>query len=183
MLVPWRKVKRWRCIRCGVCCYKYQVPVSLSEALRISRAYGDVVTLSKGGRYILRRIKGRCIFLSGVPPFTSCLIHLEKPICCRLWPFHFYVEPKYGLSGDDAVYIHGDRKLFVYINDECSGLGRGMEIEALLSRAAELWVAYKGELKAESTAPSTRLSFSFNRRLSRWEFLKGVKAWPKGLFE
>lgn len=90
------------CFRCGVCCTKYQVRLSLVEARRIADGLG-VGWEEFLGRYVdrrwpgaesflLRRRDGACVFLEGEEDSnkTSCLIHPFKPSACREWTSSLY---------------------------------------------------------------------------------------------
>lgn len=84
------------CFRCGVCCTKYQVRLSLVEAWRVSDGLGlgweeflkGCVDMAWPGAesFVVRQRNGACVFLkyeSGNK--TSCLIHPFKPSTCREW--------------------------------------------------------------------------------------------------
>jgi len=85
------------CFRCGICCTRYQPPVTLTEA----RSIADALSISLDeflGRYIddswpgseyylIDAYDDACVFLersegSGV---ASCRIHPVRPRACREW--------------------------------------------------------------------------------------------------
>ncbi len=85
------------CFRCGECCIKYHVRLSLVEARRIADelrlAFDDWLdryTDKDWQRYesfVLRWRNGECIFLERVKGSnkTRCLIHQVKPEVCKIW--------------------------------------------------------------------------------------------------
>jgi len=85
------------CFRCGICCNRYQVLLSLTEACRISGDLGLPLSVFLGRHadqhwpgsenFLLRRCNGACVFLENVEGgnMTRCLIHPFKPYACREW--------------------------------------------------------------------------------------------------
>ena len=85
------------CFRCGECCIKYHVRLSLVEARRIADELGlafddwlDRYTDKDWQRdesFVLRWRNGECIFLERVKGSnkTCCLIHRVKPEVCKIW--------------------------------------------------------------------------------------------------
>ncbi len=85
------------CFRCGVCCTRYQPPVSLTEARSIAAAFG--VSLDEfldryiddswpgSEYYLLDAHDEACVFLerSEGSKVTSCRIHPVRPRACREW--------------------------------------------------------------------------------------------------
>jgi hypothetical protein len=47
-----------------------------------------------------------------------------KPRACQLWPFKILREPKFGYP-EEATYLFGDSKVFVYADPMCNGLRFG----------------------------------------------------------
>lgn len=90
------------CFRCGECCTKYHVCLSLIEAQKIA----DEMRLAfdewldryvdkhwqQRESFVLRQRNGACIFLERADPSnkTSCLIHHVKPLVCREWTASLY---------------------------------------------------------------------------------------------
>jgi Fe-S-cluster containining protein len=85
------------CIRCGVCCKKYQPFLSLEEAQLIADKLGvsgpDFKAEYADPRWpfdhsiLLRHRNGACSFLKedGSIRQSLCFIHGFKPACCRDW--------------------------------------------------------------------------------------------------
>jgi len=99
------------CFRCGVCCVKYQVNVSLIEARHIADELGldrdKFVELYTDPRWpgtnslLLRRDDGGCIFFrpSDGGREGSCTIHAFRPDSCRDWtPGLYRPECRDGLA-------------------------------------------------------------------------------------
>ncbi len=85
------------CFRCGVCCTRYQPPVSLTEARTIAAALGlslddfldRYIDDSWPGSeyYLLDAHDEACVFLerSKGSKVASCRIHPVRPRACREW--------------------------------------------------------------------------------------------------
>ena len=99
------------CFRCGVCCTRYQVRLSLVEARQITNELGlawdewlDLyVDQSWPGTnsLLLRRCKGGCIFLEHIKGcnMTRCIIQPFKPSSCKEWrPSLYQRECQQGLA-------------------------------------------------------------------------------------
>jgi hypothetical protein len=90
------------CLRCGVCCTKYQVQLDLIEARRICHGLGlSWYTFlgnyiephwTRADSFLLRQQDGVCVFLkrTNEPYRTTCLIHAWKPSACREWTPSLY---------------------------------------------------------------------------------------------
>jgi hypothetical protein len=87
--------KEMPCLRCGVCCTKWQPPLDSREARAIARAlnmpyetflnkYLQKYPL-RADSYLVRRKENACIFLRFENGLASCLIHEHKPEACRNW--------------------------------------------------------------------------------------------------
>ncbi len=123
--VPWRHVADWKCISCGECCRLYSVVISFPEWLGIVRNFGVQYTVSDIGRLLLsRRGDGSCAFLGNGRSMPSCCLQHMKPKACKLWPFKVLPRPQFG-SPQEAAYVFGQSKLFVYADSMCSGLRLG----------------------------------------------------------
>jgi len=120
-LLPWRKVKRWVCIRCGRCCSSLDVPLTYREEERL-RKYGDVFRRSKIGVYLKK--DDYCIFFDG-----KCEIYVERPEACRRYPFYFREK-----GDDEAFYRYNSEKIYVYVDGSCSGVGKGEKVEKVIQR-------------------------------------------------
>jgi len=99
------------CFRCGVCCTRYQVRLSLVEARQIVDELGFAwdewldryVDQNWPGTdsLLLRQCKGACVFLKRVEGrnMTRCLIQPFKPSSCREWrPSLYQRECRQGLA-------------------------------------------------------------------------------------
>ena len=85
------------CFRCGICCTKYQVNLSLAEGQRIADELGFVweeflsryVDKSWPGikNFLLRKRNGACVFLERIEDsnVTHCLIYHIRPSSCIDW--------------------------------------------------------------------------------------------------
>ncbi len=83
------------CLRCGICCTRYQPPLSpedidnIASALGISRAkcisrYAVKVPTQEG--YLLKRTEKGCVFLAwDADGKATCTIHASRPKACREW--------------------------------------------------------------------------------------------------
>jgi hypothetical protein len=90
------------CLRCGVCCTRFQVRLDLSEARRICDRLGLSWYTFLGNyiephctgsdTFLLRQQDGMCVFLkrTNEPHRTICLIHAWKPSACREWTPSLY---------------------------------------------------------------------------------------------
>jgi Fe-S-cluster containining protein len=114
------------CIRCGVCCSKFQPRVELSEAHLIAHKLGleweQFLAEYTDARWpgtlslLIRHVNGACIFLKTADHGKQllCSIHDFKPFCCLEWKSGFdRVEcqnglfEKWGLKSDPAGKILG----------------------------------------------------------------------------
>ena len=100
-----------QCFRCGVCCTKYQVCLSLVEARQIADELGfdwdeclDRYVDQKWpgtDSFLLRHCNGACVFLEHAEESkkTNCHIHRVKPAVCRIWtPSLYRRECREGLA-------------------------------------------------------------------------------------
>jgi Fe-S-cluster containining protein len=83
------------CFRCGICCTRYQAPLTredidnIASALGISRSkciskYAVKVPIKEG--YLLKQIKKGCIFLAwDADGKACCTIYPSRPKACREW--------------------------------------------------------------------------------------------------
>jgi Fe-S-cluster containining protein len=112
------------CFRCGICCSRYQVRLSLVEARRIANEL--VISWEKflekytdhhwpGTRsFLLTQSHGTCIFLKQgkAGKSTSCLIHQFRPSSCREWkPSQYRPECKEGLDKYWGLKVSPEGKL------------------------------------------------------------------------
>lgn len=85
------------CFRCGICCVRYQVLVTETEARDIVRRLGITwqqwldryINPAWPGTdsFIIRQVDGACIFLenSSAGNTARCVIHPFRPVSCREW--------------------------------------------------------------------------------------------------
>lgn len=83
------------CLRCGVCCTKWQAPLDSAEAQRIAAALGMNYANFRDDylqeypftddSYLIRCKDGACIFLRFENALAGCAIHEHKPKACRDW--------------------------------------------------------------------------------------------------
>ncbi|MBI4332962.1 MAG: YkgJ family cysteine cluster protein [Chloroflexi bacterium] len=83
------------CLRCGVCCTKWQAPINSGEAAAIAQRMGiDYATFFetylqryplKDDYYLIRPEDGACAFLRFENGLAGCAIHDFKPEACRNW--------------------------------------------------------------------------------------------------
>jgi Fe-S-cluster containining protein len=123
--VPWKHISDWKCIGCGDCCRLYSVVINFHEWLKIVKNYGVEHTASGLDKlFINRRSDGSCAFLSNCTNIYLCALQHMKPKACQLWPFKILMEPKFGYP-NEAAYLYGRSRLFVYADPMCSGLKFG----------------------------------------------------------
>ncbi len=104
------------CIRCGICCTRYQAIVSLDEVQQIASYLGfsvdEWVKLYSEPRwhshknYLIRHVNAACIFLRYVGGMSYCDIQPVKPPCCYDWiPCLGNKECREGLRKDIGVFV------------------------------------------------------------------------------
>jgi len=98
------------CFRCGICCKKYQVRITLPEATHLAESlkitlgnFIDEYTdhLWPGTEsFLIRHQDGACLFLEHTSEkVTGCRIHSFRPQDCRDWTAGFnHVECRQGLA-------------------------------------------------------------------------------------
>ncbi|NOZ58802.1 MAG: YkgJ family cysteine cluster protein [Euryarchaeota archaeon] len=135
--LPWRRVKSWRCTACGECCSRYAVPLSAGEYARLVSRFGDWVVRLKLGRPYLRRVSGRCVFLSG----RLCSLQGSlKPYACRIFPF--LVRDREKKPRKEAEFWYGQSCFYVYLSPGCGEVRLGTPerwfVEQVIPEAIEL---------------------------------------------
>ncbi len=143
--VGWKEVSKWRCIRCGQCCIAFAIPLKFIEALRLTRKYGPVVIQAGGKYYLAKKPDETCIFLKYNGPIAYCQIYLERPGCCKLYPFHISRKPLPNVNPSSAKALIGGETLYIYIDAACPGVDdrMGYPIKNLIPKAVELWKIYR----------------------------------------
>lgn len=143
--IGWRDAELWRCIRCGYCCKAFAIPLKFIEALHLTRKYGPVVIQAGGKFYLIKKPDDTCIFLKYEGPIAYCQIYLERPGCCKIYPFHVSKKPLPNIKPSTAkVNYHGET-LYVYIDKSCPGVNvrAGYPIRNLIPKAIRLWKSYR----------------------------------------
>jgi Fe-S-cluster containining protein len=124
--IPWRCVKSWNCITCGVCCKDYDVILGYWEWTDIVKNFGVGAIKPTVTRLCLgKKVDGTCVFLYNSSGSWLCGLQRSKPRACKLWPFKVLLQPRYGRNSE-AVYRLGDREFFVYVDPYCRGLTWGI---------------------------------------------------------
>ena len=124
--IPWRFVKSWNCIVCGICCKDFDVVLGYKEWLDIIRRYGIEVTYPGVTKlYLQKKSNGCCIFLNKFQNMWLCSLQNTKPKACKLWPFKIYNNPKYGRSNKALCNFQG-KKLYIYVDPLCPGIKWGI---------------------------------------------------------
>ncbi len=106
------------CIRCGICCIRYQAIACLNE-IQIIASYlcisiDEWVKQYSEPRwpnhknYLIRHVNSACIFLRYVEEMSYCDIQPVKPSCCYDWiPCQGNKECREGLRKDIGAFING----------------------------------------------------------------------------
>ncbi len=115
------------CLRCGTCCSKFDVRVSMDEAHRITDRIGitwdewmnSYINDRWPGTesFILRRHNGKCIFLKEKGEQSLCSIHSFKPSLCIEWnqgPQHKEcqqgLQKRWGIVVDNSGTLNGTQQ-------------------------------------------------------------------------
>ncbi|MEM2136837.1 MAG: YkgJ family cysteine cluster protein [Candidatus Methanomethylicia archaeon] len=141
--IAWKDANRWRCIRCGKCCKEYIVPLKFSEAIALTRKYGPIAIYYNGRYYLSKKADETCIFLTKVGNIAYCMNYLERPLCCKLYPFHISRKPIEGIEeGNAEINVNGE-KLYLYVDALCPGIGQGYYIREFITKIIEIWKIYE----------------------------------------
>ena len=123
--VPWRHVKSWSCVACGLCCKGFNVVLNFPEWINIVKAYGVDFTQPGISRFYLKhKSDDTCVFLHNYYGNWLCALQHMKPMACKLWPFKISHKPKYGRA-NEARYDLANMKLYLYVDPSCVGLRWG----------------------------------------------------------
>jgi len=114
------------CFRCGLCCTRYQAPLTTAEAQAIAEALGMALdafldryvddSWYEPGRFLLDTGTDACVFLEpaseGKP--ASCKIHALRPQACRDWEAGLHkkeclegLERDWGLTASPSGKLQG----------------------------------------------------------------------------
>ena len=104
------------CIRCGICCTRYQAIVSLDEVQQIASYLGismnEWVKLYSEPRwhshknYLILHVNAACIFLKYAGKISYCDVQPVKPSCCYDWiPCPENKECREGLRKNIEAFI------------------------------------------------------------------------------
>lgn len=155
--VPWRYVQDWNCTACGLCCKGFDVVLDFPEWMKIVKAYGVSFTEPGISRfYLKRKSDGTCVFLYDFYGRWLCFLQSMKPTACKLWPFKISDKPKYGRP-NEAVYNHGEKKLYVYVEPSCVGLQWGNPAQSFLNETLTEFVDLALGLRQKQFYSTSRL--------------------------
>jgi Fe-S-cluster containining protein len=123
--IPWRNVKSWNCVGCGMCCIDYHVVLNFKEWITIVKKYGADAALPTVGKLLLgKNNDGTCRFLTNFAGNKLCGLQYMKPLACKIWPFKVFYESKFG-NPKKALFHYRERDFFVYVDPACNGLTWG----------------------------------------------------------
>jgi Fe-S-cluster containining protein len=124
--IPWRLVKSWNCITCGICCKEFDVILGYWEWTNIINNYGVGAIKPNVTRLCLgKKDDGTCVFLYNSSDSWLCGLQRNKPKACKTWPFRIFDQARYGRN-NEAIYRYRDRDFFVYVDPSCMGLRWGV---------------------------------------------------------
>jgi len=166
--VPWRYIKNWNCLACGLCCKGFDVVLDFPEWMKIVKAYGVGFTEPGISRfYLKRKSDGTCAFLYNFYGKWLCALQHMKPMACKLWPFKVSDKPRYGRP-NEAVYNYGEKKLYVYVDPSCVGLQWGNPAQDFLNTTMiEFVVLALGLREKQFYSTSVFSALSMETRLKR----------------
>ncbi len=108
------------CIRCGICCTRYQAIVSLDDIQKIASYLGISIDewvkqyseprWHSHKNYLIRHVNSACIFLGYVEKMSYCDIQSVKPSCCYDWISCLEnKECREGVRKDIGVFIQAQK--------------------------------------------------------------------------
>ncbi|MGQ9722714.1 MAG: YkgJ family cysteine cluster protein [Candidatus Jordarchaeum sp.] len=129
--IPWSEIKSWRCLGCGVCCWRFNAVLSPFEYVQFLQTFGsEVIEIDSLGNPHIRKIENRCMFQT-----YSGLCALQplgmKPLACKLWPFAVYGEENSPKPQGEATFYHRGHRYYIYVNPQCLGVNMGHPKEYL----------------------------------------------------
>ncbi len=148
LYLPWSRVSDFTCYACGLCCYRFRIPLKPHEALSIARTFGPTYVESIAGKQYIRKREGEaCPFLIEDNGMGLCYLQSlgMKLSACKIWPFKIYRNPEHG-RGEEAYYSHRLGEFYVYVDQRCPGIKLGKPTPRLLKtveEAVEVWIGVK----------------------------------------
>ncbi len=148
LYLPWSRVSDFVCYACGLCCYRFRIPLKPHEALSIARTFGPAYVESIAGRQYIRKREGEaCPFLIENGEMGLCYLQSlgMKPSACKIWPFRVYRRPEHG-RGEEAYYSHRLGGFYVYVDQRCPGVKPGRPTPRLVKaveEAIEVWAGVR----------------------------------------
>jgi Fe-S-cluster containining protein len=91
-MIPMLSKKTFKCKRCGECCKKYTIKLYKKDVERIGKKYPTECftqrfEIGPFNDTILRKINGKCMFLTGKKGHYKCEIYNIRPKICKEYPF------------------------------------------------------------------------------------------------
>lgn len=123
--IPWRNISSWRCLACGRCCRRFNIPLRSYEYARIFQSFGpQVMRMHPSGKPYLEKRENRCVFHK-----TSGKCFLQevglKPLACKLWPFAVRQRRTENKNNQEAIFRHQEKTYYVYVKPSCPGINQG----------------------------------------------------------
>ena len=140
---------------CGACCFVFRIPLGPAEAIAIARAFGDSAIEFRSGEPYIKRVNGRCIFLTSD---GLCLLQRYglKPVACKIWPFHPYREPRHG-NAEFAKYTYLGVDWYVYVDPRCPGVVPGNPSDRLVEDVIPEVIEIRAGLRREQVSSTSDL--------------------------
>jgi len=160
--IPWKLVKSWECIACGICCRRYIVSLTPEEYKILFKFWPEKVLMRKGKPYLKRKKDGGCEFLVG--NLCSLQILGMKPVACKVWPFKVLLKPDKFDRDFNGLYQREKegREYFIYINPKCQGINRGEpdNFKKVIDEIIEIWNGLKKKQYYSTSRRETYQSLS-----------------------
>ena len=161
--VPWRNVKSWNCVECGLCCRDYHVVLNFNEWTNIVRNYGVAATIPSVSKLLLgKKVDGTCCFLTCTNDNCFCGLQYMKPLACKIWPFKVHDHPKFD-NPNEAVYRYRDRSFFIYVDPACTGLSWGKPTPEFKYKALPEFVDVATGLRRKQLYSTSQIQLRPNR--------------------
>ncbi|MCW4016376.1 MAG: YkgJ family cysteine cluster protein [Candidatus Bathyarchaeota archaeon] len=161
--VPWRKIKSWDCVECGMCCKDYHVVLNFGEWMNLVRNYGVESTIPTVSKLLLgKKRDGTCCFLNQLRGTHICGLQYMKPLACKIWPFKVFDSPKFGSSAE-ALFRYRDRDFFVYVDPACTGLHWGRPVSEFKHKILPEFVDVAVGLRKNQLYSTSKIQFRPSR--------------------